>query len=205
MRSQASLQKAHSQAQLGNEVTNCVSLADICDALSFLTPHPGGDIIQGKLFFSSGGLMKFYQSRDYSTVDAFLRNWLSLIEMLNEPVWNAFKQVCGNEALARRAITWGRSPTVKIGGVEAGTNGKYRGRAGGPKHTVFINTRVAEVYENRETIRRADILESTVLHEMVHWARYVGGLPRLYNGNEAGKEFEKLAYGSDISCGCYPP
>ncbi len=38
---------------------------------------------------------------------------------------------------------------------------------------------------------------------MVHWARFHAGKPSQYQNEEAGKAFEKLAYGRDITCGCY--
>jgi hypothetical protein len=71
---------------------------------------------------------------------------------------------------------------------------------GGPRDTVYINYSVAQEYE---TIGRWDIFESTVLHEMVQWVRHIGGQPSPFEGQEAGKVFERRAYGRDISCGCY--
>jgi hypothetical protein len=71
---------------------------------------------------------------------------------------------------------------------------------------VRIDPLVADQYEKARDPKFKEpgwmVWESTVLHEIVHWARYKGKKPRLFQGNEAGEEFEKLAYGKNIHCGC---
>ncbi len=144
--------------------------------------------------------MRFAQAQQYGSCDSYLRTVISTYSGVCNQVSDAFREICEDEAFAEQALTPGRGPLVHIGGVGCGTNGEYRGRSGGPRDTVYINTRVADEYEIGG---RWDIFESTVLHEMVHWARFRGGHPSLFNGEEAGKVFETRAYGRDISCGCY--
>jgi hypothetical protein len=139
--------------------------------------------------------MRFLQDVQYPRCDAYLGATIALLDRQYSRVWRAFYQVCESETLARQAISYGRDPLVHVGGVPDGKNGRYRGRSGGPRHTVFIHPRVALAYE--EDNDRL-LWESTVLHEMVHWARFIGGKSRLYEGREAGVAFETLAYGYDI-------
>jgi hypothetical protein len=144
--------------------------------------------------------MLFRQAGQYPHCNSYICTVIASYSGVCSPAADAFRAICEDEALAGQALTPGRNPLVHIGGVECAVNGEYRGRSGGPRNTVFINTRVAEEYE---IFGRWDIFESTVLHEMVHWARFVGGRASQYDGQEAGKVFEVRAYGRDISCGCY--
>ena len=144
--------------------------------------------------------MRFNQAGSYPSCDAYLRTTVATYAGMCNLVSDAFRACCENDGLAEQALTPGRGPVVHVGDVGCGTNGQYRGRSGGPRDIVYINTRVADEYEIGG---RWDIFESTVLHEMVHWARFRAGHPSRFNGNEAGKEFETRAYGRDISCGCY--
>lgn len=103
--------------------------------------------------------------------------------------WQIFVKWCGSEARAIEACTWGKGPLVQINSRTVGrANGKY-------KHgdTVFVHGKVANKYENGDGWV---IWESTVLHELIHWARYQ---ERLADGNvEVGQEFEMEAYGEHI-------
>jgi len=144
--------------------------------------------------------MKFAQSDAYPSCDQYIRTFIANYKSVCNQVSDAFRTVCEDEATAQQALTIGINPLIHIGDVKYNVNGQYRGRSGGPRHKVFINHRVAEEYEEGN---RWDIFESTVMHEMVHWARFIAGKPSRYQDNEAGKAFEKLAYGRDITCGCY--
>ena len=144
--------------------------------------------------------MKFAQKDAFPACDQYIRTYISGYCSVCNQVADAFRTVCENNRLAEQALTFGMNPLIHIGDVRYNINGQFRGRSGGPLHTVFINHRVAEQYEDEN---RWDIFESTVLHEMVHWARFHAGKPSQYRNEEAGKAFEKLAYGRDIACGCY--
>jgi hypothetical protein len=122
----------------------------------------------------------------------YLINWMNptVLKTKVPQRWKIFCKWCGSEARAVEACTWGKGPLVEINSQVVGkANGRY-------KHgdTVYIHGKVANKYE------RGDgwiIWESTVFHEMIHWARYQDGLSD--GDKEVGKEFEKEAYGEDIS------
>jgi Metallopeptidase toxin 3 len=103
--------------------------------------------------------------------------------------WETFVKWCGNEDRAILACTWGKGPLVQINSREVGrANGRY-------KHgdTVFVHGKVADKYESGDGWV---IWESTVLHELIHWARFQ---EKLTDGDlEVGQEFEKEAYGEHI-------
>lgn len=69
---------------------------------------------------------------------------------------------------------------------------------------VFINEHIGRGVEGDRSMMLD--FERLVLHEAVHWARYVGGKPGLIGGKEAGSWFVHRAYGvayighSDIGC-----
>lgn len=144
--------------------------------------------------------MRFLQYRDYPHTKRYLCTRLPVLDLLSPRVWDAFCEVCEDDELARQAISLGTGPMVVIDRLERKVNGEYLGAHGGVRDHVYINIRVAKQYEKKG---RWKILESTVLHEMVHWARFVGNKPRDYNGQEAGEAFEKKAYGRNVNCGCY--
>jgi Metallopeptidase toxin 3 len=103
--------------------------------------------------------------------------------------WKVFVKWCGNEDRAVEACTWGKGALVQINSRMVGrANGRYKG-----EDTVFVHGKVANKYENGDGWV---VWESTVLHELIHWARYQ---ERLKDGNvEVGQEFEMEAYGEHI-------
>ena len=124
-------------------------------------------------------------------------------------VWKAFVKFCGNEKLAREALQWGRGPLIELKAL-VGACGEMAQRKTpweSPPDLIFIDTRTAGAYE---FYGDASAWESTVLHELVHWARSKQkGLddqfiedPSNPGGGylEVGKGFEKAAYGEDIDC-----
>jgi Metallopeptidase toxin 3 len=121
----------------------------------------------------------------------YLINWMNagILKGKVPQRWRAFVKWCGSEARAVEACTWGQGPLVQINSQMVGrANGRY-------KHgdTVFIHGKVANKYEQGDGWV---IWESTVLHEMIHWARHQEGLK---DGNvEVGQEFEMEAYGEHI-------
>ena len=106
--------------------------------------------------------------------------------------WQAFVKWCGSEDRAIEACTWGKGPLVQINSkTVGGNNGKYKG--GVFPETVFIHGKVANAYESGDGWV---IWESTVLHEMMHWARQKEGI--MDGKREVGPEFEMDAYGEHI-------
>ena len=121
----------------------------------------------------------------------YLANWMSpkVLKSKSPEKWKIFVKWCGSEGRAEEACTWGQGPLVQINSKEVGrANGRYKGG-----DTVFIHGKVADKYESGDGWV---IWESTVLHELIHWARYQN---KLKDGNiEPGREFEKEAYGEYI-------
>ncbi len=110
-----------------------------------------------------------------------------------------------SEAAANSALTLGSLPTIDCRAMVQTPqkrkpghmlNGQFDHRY---KNTVFIALSVCDsieksgIYEDPETMRL--MIERTVLHEMVHWGDLKDGtsLP-----GEAGREFEKEAYGGRL-------
>lgn len=147
--------------------------------------------------------MKFLQAADHPKIDAFNKVYLSMIDVLQPKVFTAFIEVCESEELARQAITIGKDPLIKIARLVK--NGYHQKNIGGQytgdcdpteKNIVFINTTISEAYNENNN---GELLERVMLHEMVHWARFVGGKPGRVDGREAGSHFESLAYGKEFS------
>ncbi len=128
----------------------------------------------------------------------YLKIWMNpdILKKKLPTRWDAFVKWCGSEAFAIEACSWGKGPLVQINSAEVGhANGRYRG---GDK--VFIHGKVANGYEQGTGWL---CWEATVLHEMVHWARFQ---QKLKDGAlEVGQEFEKEAYGRPIELGMWQP
>jgi hypothetical protein len=111
--------------------------------------------------------------------------------------WKAFVKWCGSETRAVEACTWSKGPLVEINSEKVGrANGRFRGG-----EVVFIHGKVANAYEQGTGWV---IWEATVLHELVHWARFKNkisddGVKLSPGSQDVGQEFEKDAYGEDIS------
>jgi hypothetical protein len=130
-----------------------------------------------------------------------LKYWLSP-KTLQDKVpdrWKVFVKYCGSEAMAVEACTWGRGPLVQINSKKVGhAMGRTTiGETGnGSENICFIHAQVANAYEKGDGWI---IWESTVLHEMVHWACYKSNLSQGPDDNDVGKQFEAEAYGADVT------
>lgn len=156
--------------------------------------------------------MQFRQAKDFPFCDHYMQYFLKP-DMLKQrkQLWDAFREVCESDQLAAEGVTYGKGPLVVIGCVPAGKQGRYWSKA----KTVFIHPYVAILYEKHthpqprmwEQAKQKQNLfdwmpwEATVLHEIVHWARDVGGKSEGYSGDEAGHAFEVKGYGKKISAG----
>ena len=133
----------------------------------------------------------------------YLQNWMNpqILKSKLPRRWNTFVKWCGSEAFAVSACTWGNGPLVQINSAQVGhANGRFRGG-----DVVFIHGKVANGYEQGVGGGKSGWLcwEATVLHEMIHWARFK---QKLSDGNlEVGQEFEKEAYGRPIELGMWQP
>lgn len=127
----------------------------------------------------------------------------------NVEIWEAFRKwgQFDNETDAKRAINqWTDSPFMKV---------KPLGRINGRFDTdnpdqILLASEVACLYEKFHHLSDIrDLVESTILHELVHWGDNFDGNHQM---PEAGKSFEIEAYGDDVNrpgflpgvatCGC---
>jgi Metallopeptidase toxin 3 len=115
----------------------------------------------------------------------------------NTKVFKAFQKYSELKEDAERAIRDGTLPTVEWRRLGA-ENGQYDHKK--YPDTVFIAMAICEKFEKSEADakdpRMHRLIESTLLHEIVHWGDWKDG--KLSPYAEAGKEFEKEAYGEDV-------
>jgi hypothetical protein len=126
----------------------------------------------------------------------------------NRKVWDAFKWATGNDGIdfaasgekwARFLVNNGVSPEVHPTSNDSKDGRRINGvfYHATPRR-IYIHTRVLNAYVHK--LEGAELLlESTVLHELVHFSRFWGSYPRKINDKEAGKEFERRAYGRDVN------
>lgn len=134
----------------------------------------------------------------FPKLDKYLKNDFCKEIRKKERVWKSFKKYSGLDGDdALEAVDFGKTyPYLVV--EELSGNGKFRKSK--PK-TIFIDLDIAIAFEDHPA-RLKRVVESTILHEMVHWARHNDGNRRTksgtYRGNEAGKRFECTAYGGDV-------
>jgi hypothetical protein len=130
-------------------------------------------------------------AQSFEQCGSYLVHWMNpkTLKDTASKKWGVFVKWCGSEARAVEACTWGRGPLVQINSHMVGrANGKFKGG-----DIVYIHGKVANKLESG---RGWHAWESTVLHELIHWARYK---ERLNDGDvEVGQEFEQEAYGQHI-------
>lgn len=110
-------------------------------------------------------------------------------------VWDAFRdegQMSWFNALTALNDRDG-SPLLRL--VPLSANGQFRNSA---PDRIFVAQQIADRFEQEAANPKARLtVESTVLHELVHWGDFkADGAHRPY---EAGKRFERRAYGRDIT------
>jgi hypothetical protein len=143
----------------------------------------------------------------FPKLDKFLKNEFCPRVVKNKVVWKAFKEHSKlDNVQAKTAVEFGKSEPLLVVDELPG-NGRYKKSK---PDTIFLDLDIAIAFEDHPQ-RLKRVVESTVLHEMVHWGRHHDGDPKTksgkYNGTkagkfkgvEAGKKFECSAYGGDIS------
>ena len=116
----------------------------------------------------------------------------------NCKVFSAFQKYSEqNKQVATQALTAGNNPMIDFRHMP-GANGEFEGDA--HPETVFIAKDICEKFQtspaDAKDKRMHLLVESTLLHEMVHWGDWKDGVDQ---PDEEGKEFEKAAYGKDIN------
>jgi len=138
----------------------------------------------------SAGLVK-----EYPGIAMWICN--NLPKVKEKPkVFKAFQKYASlNEKVAERAIQHGNHPVIEYRHMPT-ANGEFIG--GKYPDTVFISKDICDRFRNETDAkdpRMHLLIESTLLHEMVHWGDWMDGE---VTPGELGKTFEKEAYGKDV-------
>ncbi|MEZ5426553.1 MAG: hypothetical protein R2747_09835 [Pyrinomonadaceae bacterium] len=159
--------------------------------------------------------MIFKQYDEFPKFGAFLDNRFPMLEAFSPEIFEVFAEFCMSKDLARQALKRGKYPLVKvkvlinpkIGKVDRRVGGLYAGECEPTeKNVIFIQKENVVAYE--EGNGNPFFLERVILHETVHWARFIGRKPaRTPDDKEAGSQFEIKAYNlppasdhSDVPC-----
>lgn len=128
-----------------------------------------------------------------------LSGWIekNIPKVRNKPkVWRAFVQYSElTDAKALNAISMGHMPEIYFDKMP-NSNGQYRGSKFPDR--VFLAKEICERFEKVDSKSEGIkiLVESTLLHEMVHWGDFKDGKDQ---PGEEGKAFEREAYGKDIN------
>lgn len=138
------------------------------------------------------------QQQAYPQVAAFCQTQLS-DAFADSRVLNAFTtHAYMTEQDARLAVYWTGGPILRIAEPSGPNLGWFDSAEPGNIHLCRIVARRFE--EKPEHPLLCKVLESTILHEMVHWGEYAS-TGRLSVNPERGKLFEAAAYGHDYTFG----
>lgn len=111
-------------------------------------------------------------------------------------VWSAFLKYSElNSTQATIALMKGFNPEIHFR-IMPRSNGQFQG-AKFPNR-VFLAKSICDKFESSHMKNPSMhiLIESTLLHEMVHWGDWKDGKDQ---AGEEGKAFEKAAYGKDIN------
>jgi len=130
----------------------------------------------------------------YPTLAAWIE--VNLLKIKLKPkVWKAFLRYSElKEPYATWSITPGYNPDI-YAKLMPGSNGQFIGAK--YPNRVFLAKSMCEKFENVDFAnpKMHMLIESTLLHEMVHWGDWKDGVDQV---GEEGTAFEKAAYGKDI-------
>ncbi len=128
-----------------------------------------------------------------------LASWIeaNLPKVKTKPkVWSAFLKYSELTCTqATTALTKGFDPEIHFR-VMPGSNGQFQGVKF--PNRVFLAKSICDKFESSDmkNPNMHILIESTLLHEMVHWGDWKDGKDQ---AGEEGKTFEKAAYGKDIN------
>ena len=125
----------------------------------------------------------------------FVKEDIPLVPKQKSDVWQAFlshsKLPSGD---AKAALAWGDGPLLLTGDLGS-ANGFFDPTA---PNTITLSSDVTSRFEADFELPKAQLLvESTILHEMIHWSYKKLGLAEPDN-TEIGRDFELESYGADI-------
>lgn len=134
----------------------------------------------------------------YPKLSAWIYENLSKVPQ-KKKVFDAFVKYSEQSSANMRSMltTCSPNPTIDFRSMP-GANGEFSGST--DPNRVFLALSICEKFENSATDaadpRMHLLLESTLLHELVHWGDWKDGKDQK---GEEGKAFEKEAYGNDIT------
>jgi len=111
-------------------------------------------------------------------------------------VWAAFVKYSElKPGEASLALTPGQLPEVHFR-VMPGSNGEFEGNK--YPNRIFLAKEICDQFEKSDSknSKMHTLIESTLLHEMVHWGDWKDNVDQV---GEEGKAFENAAYGTDIN------
>lgn len=134
------------------------------------------------------------QDRDsHPNFVAYLKR-LPLVQFVPK-IWTPFVKWSGlSESQAKKTVAWGMLPWIHLGPItmidHGGFDEKFPDR-------ITIKSAVVRAYENRQDFKDEKYLEKLILHETIHWARNLLGMPDKEEGPlrvDSGDQFENAAY-----------
>lgn len=133
------------------------------------------------------------QQLDYPKLTRYLKHELPAISD-NEKIWNAFKEYGEfNQHNALRVVNWEiTSPMMLVTHLD---NAYGAFRPASPNRIMISNLVADGFHDHSDGIYERLLLESTILHELVHLGDFVD---RIDQQGEEGKRFEIAAYGYDV-------
>lgn len=139
-------------------------------------------------------------TQGYDATAKYVQSMLPIMPRYVPKRYKAYEKYCTCSKLAEQGITWGKGPELIIDTI------KYlRGHTAAGMFSVDLNpnalyfdTGCANKYEANPG-KYAVAIQYTLLHELIHWARYHAKADAQADGKEAGGAFEIEAYGQDVS------
>lgn len=132
--------------------------------------------------------------KNFPRLAQFLTHEVSRLKWNKPHVWHPFLKY--SELLDEQAVevlATCSNPTVEVTHIP-GANGLFSPSRG--TNTVFLAKAICDRFEVDHLDSRAQLLiESTILHELVHWGEFKDGKDQ---PDEEGKYFEVEAYGRDV-------
>ncbi len=142
--------------------------------------------------------MMFFGDGQFPKCAVHLRT--KIIGSVSPRVYKALVRCIRSEELVKQALAPGTYPRLMIEPLKSGMfqiGGIYQGMCyEHKKNYIYVNIPIANKFEFFSDDLTPPRFERILLHELVHWGRFIAGKSPDIRGKEAGGVFEHLAYGS---------
>ena len=139
-------------------------------------------------------------TKSYGPVLRYVQHMLPIMPRYVPSRYKAYKKCCASDTLADEGISWCKGPQLIIDNIEA-----LRGHVAAGMFSqdvdcdaIFFDITCADKYAANPQ-KYAVAIQYTLLHELIHWARFHVSASSRIAGQEAGSAFELEAYGQDVS------